>query len=165
MAPEQASGNNRLVTTLSDVYGLGAVLFALLTGKPPFGGASTMETLDQVRQQQPVSPSRLNSKVPRDLEIICLKCLEKDPQRRYPSAQALAVEVRRFLIGEPIQARRVSAFEKGWLWCRRCPLIAGLTAVLLAAVLAGLIDTSPGMVAALHARQKALNREQDALKA
>ena len=87
MAPEQAAGSKRLMTTLSDVYGLGAVLYALLTSKPPFGGNSVLETLDQVREQQPVPPSKVNRKVPRDLEIVCLKCLQKDPQRRYPSAR------------------------------------------------------------------------------
>lgn len=138
MAPEQAGGRRRLITTLSDVHGLGAVLYALLTGKPPFGGESLMETLDRVRQQPPTPPSRLNRKVPRDLELICLKCLDKDPQRRYPSAQALGVELRRFLAGEPIQARPASSFEKGWRWCRRRPVVAVLTAALVVAVLGGL---------------------------
>ncbi len=165
MAPEQAAGSKRLVTTLSDVYGLGAVLYTLLTGKPPFGGDSVMETLDRVRHQQPTPPSRLNRKVPRDLEVICLKCLDKDSQRRYPSAQALAAELTRFLGGEPIQARPVSAFEKGWRWCRRRPVIAGLSTALVVAVLGGLIGTSLGLLAALDARQDALNRERDAVKA
>ena len=88
MAPEQAGGKRRLVTTLSDVYGLGAVLYALLTGTAPFGGETALETLDRVRREPPVPPSRVNPGVPRDLEVICLKCLEKDPQRRYASAQA-----------------------------------------------------------------------------
>ena len=153
------------MTTLSDVYGLGAVLYALLTGKPPFDGDSAMETLDNLRQQQPVPPSQINSKVPCDLEIICLKCMDKDPQRRYPSAQALAADLTRFLVGEPIQARPASALEKGWRWCRRRPVIAGLTAALAVAVLGGLVGTSLGLVAAVHARQDALNREQDAVKA
>jgi hypothetical protein len=161
MAPEQAAGSKSLVTTLSDVYGLGAVLYALLTGKPPFGGNSALETLDQVRQQPPVIPSKLNPKVPRDLEIICLKCLDKAPQRRYSSAQALGAELRRFLGGEPIQARPVGAFEKGWRWCRRRPVIAALTAALVVAVLGGLIGTSLGLNAALHQSTLAEQRLYD----
>ncbi len=165
MAPEQAAGSTRLVTTLSDVYGLGSVLYALLACKPPFGGATAIETLDQVRHQQPVPPSRHNPKVPRDLEIVCLKCLDMDPRVRYPSAQALGAELRRFLAGEPIQARRASAFEKGWRWCRRRPVIAGLTAALIVAVLVRFIGTGLGLLAALRARQNAFNREQDAREA
>ena len=165
MAPEQATGTKRLVTTLSDVYGLGAVLYALLTGQPPFSGDSVIETLDHVRHRSPVPPSRLNPKVSRDLEIVCLKCLDKNPQRRGPSAHALAAELRRFLGGEPVQARPVSAFENGWRWCRRRPLIAGLTTALVATVLGGLIGTSLALLVALDARQDALRRARDAVEA
>jgi WD40 repeat protein/tRNA A-37 threonylcarbamoyl transferase component Bud32 len=136
MAPEQAWGKKRLVTTLSDVYGLGAVLYALLTGKSPFGGETPLETLDQVRNQPPVAPSRINSKSPRDLEIICLKCLEKDPARRYASAQALADDLRRYLANEPILARPTGALERGWLWCRRNPWLAGAIGSTAAALVA-----------------------------
>jgi WD40 repeat protein len=165
MSPEQATGRRGSITTATEVYGLGAVLYALLTGRAPFGGDSVVETIDAVRNAPPEPPRRLNDTVPRDLEVICLKCLEKDPGQRYATAQALADDLGRFLGGEPVQARPVGALEKGWRWCRRRPMIAGLTGALVVAVLGGLVGTSMGLLAALDARQEALRRERDALKA
>ena len=138
MAPEQAWGRKRLVTVSTDVYGLGAILYTLLTGKPPFTGDSDWETLVQVREQAPVQPSLLTAGLPRDLEIICLKCLEKDPQRRYASAQEVASDLRRFLAGEPITARRAMPWERAWLWCKRNPWLAAanVTAAAVTIILA-----------------------------
>src|SRR5262249_54684263 len=128
MAPEQARGRASEVGPATDLYALGAVFYELLTGRPPFRAESSAETLYQVVTQDPVPPSRLNARVPRDLETICLKCLEKEPARRYATAADLADDLRRALNGEPIRARPVPLWEKGWKWARRRPAIAAMVA-------------------------------------
>ena len=137
MSPEQAEGRRGTITTTTDVYGLGAILYALLTGKAPFGRDSLIETLQAVKAQPPVPPRRLDPTIPRDLETICLKCLEKDPRRRYASAQALAEDLRSWLESRPVAARRVGTPERAWLWCKRNPVVAALTAAVVVAVIGG----------------------------
>jgi serine/threonine protein kinase/Flp pilus assembly protein TadD len=136
MAPEQAAGWTREVGPATDTYALGAILYECLTGRPPFCGTSLLDTLDQVRSREPLPPRRLQPQVPRDLETICLKCLQKEPGRRYASALALAEDLERFGAGRPIRARRTPPWERATKWARRHPAAALLGAVSLAAVLA-----------------------------
>lgn len=137
MAPEQASGATSQIGPASDIYALGAVLYELLVGRPPFQGETSLEVLLQVQNDEPVAPSRLRPRTPKDLETICRKCLEKDPHRRYESAEQLAEDLHRFLDGTPIEARRIGRLERGWRWCRRRPLPAGLLLALSLALLVG----------------------------
>ncbi len=132
MAPEQAWGHTRQIGPLSDLYALGAILYEMLVGRPPFHGASALETLELARTQEPVPPTRLQPKIAVDLETVCLKCLQKDPAKRYRDAGALAEDLQRFLDGRPVQARPVGVPERLARWCRRNPRIAALMATVAA---------------------------------
>jgi serine/threonine protein kinase len=140
-APEQAAGTTD-VGPVADVYSLGAILYQMLTGRPPFVGATPLETLDLVRYAEPVPPSRLRPNVPRDLETIAVCCLQKDPKRRYLSAAALADDLERFANNEPIRARPVGAIEKARKWCRRRPAVAAMIAAMVLLIASGLITVT-----------------------
>jgi tetratricopeptide (TPR) repeat protein len=155
MAPEQASGGRGALSTATDVYGLGTILYALLAGRAPFAGTTLVETLDKVRTCAPEPPRLLNKHVPRDLEIICLKCLEKETDRRYASALALAEDLDRWLEGVPILARPIGPMTRAAMWCRRNKAMASLAALFLLALLGGLAGVIWKWREADHERAKA----------
>ena len=139
MAPEQASGAVAEIGPAADIYALGAILYELLTGRPPFKAATSWDTIALVCSEEPVPPARLQPRTPRDLETICLKCLNKQQGRRYSSAEGLANDLQRFLRGEPIAARRTRIPERAWKWARRRPTMAALAGTILLACLGALI--------------------------
>jgi WD40 repeat protein len=159
MAPEQAAARKQL-TTAVDVYSLGAVLYELLTGQPPFRAETPLDTVLQVLEKEPERPRQRNAAVSRDLETVCLKCLDKDPGRRYGSAEALAEDLERWLRGEPIQARPTGTGERMLKWARRQPVVAGsVAAVAVALVLGAAVATYFGLRADASARQARADKE------
>jgi WD40 repeat protein len=163
MAPEQAEAKKKAIGPATDVYALGAILYEMLTGRPPFKAETPLDTILQVISKEPVPPSRLQAKVPHDLETICLKCLRKEPSKRYGSAIELAGELRRYLQDQPIQARRTGVVERSWRWCRRNRAVAGLLSAVLITLFLGTVVASFFAVRATANAQKSQENEQRAL--
>jgi tRNA A-37 threonylcarbamoyl transferase component Bud32/tetratricopeptide (TPR) repeat protein len=162
MAPELALGRKGAVSTATDVYGLGAVFYALLTGKPPFRSETILQTLEDVRERSPDPPSGSNQRVDRDLETICLKCLEKEPGKRYGSAEALAQDLERWLAGKPIVARPLNHAARTWRWCRRNPVVAGMSGIIVLLLAAGVVALAVGYVLVGQQREIAEAKSQEA---
>jgi eukaryotic-like serine/threonine-protein kinase len=160
MAPEQASGQVHAIGPAADIYALGALLYELLTGRPPFKAATSVDTLVQVVHDEPVPPRQLQPKTPLDVETICLKCLQKSPARRYASAAELAEDLRRFQAGEPIVARPVSTLERGWRLAKRRPTVAGLLAGIVVVTAISLLSLFILWQSAEVARGDAVYQEQ-----
>lgn len=180
MAPEQSDSTLGTVGPLTDIYSIGVILYELLTGRSPFRGATTAETLEIARRREPVSPRQLQPRLPRDLETIVLKCLQKKPGHRYAGVRELSADLARFLDGHPIKARPASPVERAWRWCRRNPVLAALEAAFAVAVLAALTillvsnelirreasaksKALSEKVRALHDRELALGEKESAL--
>jgi WD40 repeat protein/tRNA A-37 threonylcarbamoyl transferase component Bud32 len=154
MAPEQAEGQSKNVGPAADIYALGAILYELIAGRPPFRAETAIRTMQQVIAVEPVPPARLQPGLDRDLETICLTCLQKDPAKRYRTAEAMAEDLRRYQVGEPILARPVSAPERVWRWCRRNPLQAALGASVLLLLVTVAIGSTAAAVMLGIAREK-----------